>query len=109
MRLPATSANIAAGLCGCSWLRAASGSSASGCRAGCGAGIDFETFTGPFVAFWGFGQYLLPLAVLELYFRALDRANPLGLITMAAGLLVLTVGTGIGIFAASAGMWLPRL
>ena len=74
-----------------------------------GAGIDFETFTGPFVYFWGFGQYLLPLAVLELYFRALDRASASGRITMAAGLVVLTVAMGVGIFAASVGMWLPRI
>lgn len=74
-----------------------------------GIGVDFDTFTGPFIAFWGFAQYLLPLAVLELYFRAQDSADASGRIAMAASLVVLTVAMGIGIFAATAGMWLPRL
>ena len=74
-----------------------------------GAGIDFETFTGPFISFWGFAQYLLPLAVLELYFRAQDSTAASGRIAMAASLVVLTVAMGVGIFAATAGMWLPRL
>ena len=74
-----------------------------------GAGIDFETFTGPFIYFLGFGQYLLPLAVLELYFHTSDRGGASGRIAMAAGLFMLTVVMGVGIFAASAGMWLPRI
>lgn len=74
-----------------------------------GAGIDFETFSGPFLYFWGFAQYLLPLAVLELYFRARDSANVKGRVALAAGLCVLTVAMGIGVFAATMGMWLPRI
>ena len=74
-----------------------------------GVGIDFETFTGPFLSFWAFGQYLLPLAVLEIYLRVKDRADVPGRVAMAAGLFGLTVLTGVGIFAATIGLWLPRL
>jgi uncharacterized membrane protein len=72
-------------------------------------GFDPATFRGPFLTFLGFAQYLLPLAVLELYLRTQDRAGAPGRFAMAAGLFVLTVAMGIGIFAATMGMWLPRL
>ncbi len=57
-----------------------------------------ERFDGPFFLFWGFGCYLLPLAVLELYLRAKEGAGPRGRFAMAGGLAVLTVLMGIGIF-----------
>jgi hypothetical protein len=72
-------------------------------------GFDPETFTGPFITFWSFASYLLPLAVLELYLRAQERAGNRGQFAMAATLAVLTVATAIGIFAATMGMWLPAL
>lgn len=71
-----------------------------------GIGKDFD---GPFVRFWAFGCYLVPLAVLELYLRAQDRGTLAGRYVMAGGLAVLTLGTGIGIVGAAMGMWLPRL
>ena len=74
-----------------------------------GLGIDWETFTGPFIYFIGFAQYLLPLIVLELYFRAQDREEPTGQIVLAAAIAFLTLFMGIGIFAATMGMWLPRM
>ena len=72
-------------------------------------GFDPETFQGPFLTFLGFAQYLLPLAVLELYLRTQDRASAPGRFAMASGLFVLTVAMGVGIFVATMGMWLPRL
>ncbi|HEX7028068.1 MAG TPA: DUF2306 domain-containing protein [Gammaproteobacteria bacterium] len=72
-------------------------------------GFDPETFRGPFLTFLGFAQYLLPLAVLEIYFWALDRAGALGKSVTAGGVFVLTVAMGVGIFTATMGMWLPRL
>lgn len=72
-------------------------------------GFDPETFRGPFLVFMGFAQYLLPLAVLELYLWVQDRAGTFGKSVMAGGLFVLTAGTGVGIFAATVGMWLPRI
>jgi hypothetical protein len=72
-------------------------------------GFDPKTFTGPFLVFLAFAQYLLPLAVLELYFLAQDRRDPRGQLAMAGGLVVLTLAMSAGIAAAAAIMWLPHL
>ncbi len=72
-------------------------------------GYDPVTFTGPFLYFLAFAQYLLPLAVLELYFRTKDKASAPGRFAMAITILVLTVLMGVGIFAAFMGMWLPKI
>jgi uncharacterized membrane protein len=74
-----------------------------------GVGIDEKSFSGPFVYVWHFGQYLLPLAVLELYFRARDSANAHHRSAMAVGLFVLTMLMGLGIFLVATKMWLPRI
>lgn len=73
------------------------------------AGFDPKTFRGPFLSFWAFADYLLPLAILELYFRTRDRAGATGRFAMAAALFVVTIALGIGIVVATKGMWLPRL
>jgi Predicted membrane protein (DUF2306) len=54
-----------------------------------------------FFRFWTFGCYLVPLAVLELYLRVKQSAGPGGRYAMAAGLLVLTILMGVGIFGVS--------
>lgn len=72
-------------------------------------GIDLETFTGPAVTFIAFGQYLIPLAALELYFFARDKAGVLGKLATSLVILLLTLAMGFGIFAATMGMWLPRI
>lgn len=73
------------------------------------AGFDPKTFQGPFLTVWAFGQYLLPLAVLELYMRARDRGGAPARLAMAAGLFVLTVATGVGIVVATMGLWLRHI
>ncbi len=73
------------------------------------AGFDPKTFTGPFLSFLAFAQYLLPLAVLEAYFRTRERAGPRARLAMAAGLAGLTLLTALGIGAAVMIMWLPRM
>jgi hypothetical protein len=73
------------------------------------AGFDPNTFTGPFLTFWSFGQYLMPLAVLELYLRTRDRGGAPGRLAMATGLLILTVAMGVGIFLTTRRAWLPRI
>jgi len=74
-----------------------------------GVGINTETFTGPFMLFWFYGQMFVPLAVLEIYFRAQDaeRSSP----KIIAAILVFAAAgaTALGVFAATVGMWLPRL
>ncbi|QNQ11835.1 DUF2306 domain-containing protein [Sphingomonas alpina] len=72
-------------------------------------GIGGKGFDGPFVRFWAYGCYLLPLAVLELYLLAQGRSGPAGKLAMAGLLFVLSAGVGIGIFGAFMGMWLPRM
>lgn len=72
-------------------------------------GFDPETFRGPFITFLGIGQYAIPLLVLELYFLAKDRAKTPGKLMMALTLIAITFFMGLGIFAATTGMWLPRL
>ena len=73
------------------------------------AGFDPATFSGPFLTALAFAQYLLPLAVLELFLRVQVRANPRAQLAMAAGMTVLTLGTLAGIAAASMILWLPRM
>ena len=72
-------------------------------------GFDPETFTGPVLTVIGFGQYLFPLAVLETYFLVRRRDINREKIATALFLFLLTLVMGAGIFAAIAGMWLPRL
>ena len=72
-------------------------------------GFDAATFTGPLPTFWTFAEYLLPLAVLELYFYAQERGGSLRRIATAGVLVVLTLGMGAGIFVVAAGQWIPRV
>ena len=61
--------------------------------------FDQVTFSGPFLTFMSFAQYLVPLAVLEIYLRTQDQAGASGRFAMAAGLFVLTLVMGAGIAA----------
>lgn len=72
-------------------------------------GFDPETFRGPFLVFLGFGQYLIPLAIVELYFIAQRKKKSLIKILSAAIIFAFTVITALGTFAATMGMWLPRI
>ncbi|MES2015392.1 MAG: DUF2306 domain-containing protein [Pseudomonadota bacterium] len=72
-------------------------------------GFDPGSFRGPFLDFLAFAQYLLPLAVLELFLRAQEWNSAAGRIAVAASLVALTVAMGIGIFGAAMGMWLPHM
>lgn len=72
-------------------------------------GFDPKTFQGPFLTFLSFADFLLPLAVLQLYFHAQGSKVPARRLAVAAGLFALTLMTGGGIAAASLILWLPRL
>lgn len=72
-------------------------------------GFDPETFRGPFLVFLGFGQYLIPLLIVELYFIAQRKKQMAPNIFAALTLLAFTVITALGTFAATMGMWLPRI
>lgn len=72
-------------------------------------GFDPTTFTGPLLTFLGFAQYLVPLAVLELYLRAQSSGSSIQRVAVAGGLSVLTVAMAAGIFAVSMAAWVPEV
>lgn len=72
-------------------------------------GFDGKTFTGPFLTFLAFAQTLLPLLIVELYFRAQKSRSPRFKLAITALLIVATIATAAGIFGAFMGMWRPRL
>ena len=67
-----------------------------------------EDFDGPFVRFLAFGCYLIPLAGLELYFRA-ARAGAASKLITAGVVSGMTLVMALGIVGAMMGMWLPRV
>ncbi|GGD00700.1 DUF2306 domain-containing protein [Undibacterium terreum] len=73
------------------------------------AGFNPDTFTGPFLSFLAYAQYLLPLAVLELYLRCRTSGGVMAHIAMAAVLTGVTLAMSLGIAVATVGMWLPRM
>jgi uncharacterized membrane protein len=70
-------------------------------------GFDPTTFQGPLLTYMSFAQYLIPLGVLEIYLRAQDHTGSLGRMATAAGLFVLTLAMGAGIFAVTMAVWVP--
>ena len=73
------------------------------------AGFDPATFTGPFLSFLAYAQYLLPLAMLELYLRCRAHGGVVAHAGMALALAALTLAMCVGIAVATMGMWLPRM
>jgi uncharacterized membrane protein len=73
------------------------------------AGFDVATFTGPFLSFLAFAQYLLPLGVLELYLLAHAGGGAVARGCTAALLAALTLAMAVGVAVAIMGMWLPRM
>lgn len=55
----------------------------------------------PFLLFWVVGCYLVPLAVLELYLRAKEDAGPVARISVAGGLVALTLLMAVGVLGFS--------
>jgi tetratricopeptide (TPR) repeat protein len=70
-------------------------------------GFDPTTFQGPLLTYMSYAQYLLPLAVLEIYLRAQDHSGALGRMAAAVGLFILTLAMGAGIFAVTMAVWVP--
>src|SRR6185295_14429805 len=57
-----------------------------------------KNFDGPFDTFIVFASYLVPLAILQLYFHAQERAGAGGKLAMAVALVALTGLMALGIF-----------
>ncbi|MEO9079705.1 MAG: DUF2306 domain-containing protein [Rhodanobacter sp.] len=72
-------------------------------------GFDPDTFTGPALTTIAFAQYLLPLAMLQMYLHTQNHARSRGRLFMAGALVAATLFTAVGIFAASMMLWLPNL
>ncbi|GAB5382485.1 MAG: DUF2306 domain-containing protein [Aliiglaciecola sp.] len=72
-------------------------------------GVDLETFTGPAIKIMTVGQFLLPLLILECYFAGQQSTNHLNKVLASVIVLLTTLCMSVGIFAAFAGMWLPRM
>jgi hypothetical protein len=72
-------------------------------------GFNPKTFLGPFLDFLTFAQLLIPIAVLEVYFRVQQKAGANARFAFAGTLMILTLAMGVGIFGATMGMWLPRI
>lgn len=72
-------------------------------------GFDPSTFRGPALDILTYLQFLLPLALLELYFIAKERASRGARYSAAGVLLVATMAMGAGIAVATVGMWLPHM
>jgi hypothetical protein len=72
-------------------------------------GFDPQTFSGPFLTALAFAQFVLPLALLELYLRAQASGVPGRQLVAAAALGVATLATLGGVGAATAMLWLPHL
>ena len=73
-----------------------------------GPALIGEDFDGPFVRFWAFGCYLVPLVMLEIYLRAGAGTGRSAKFVAAGLLLAVTAVAGVGILGAVMGMWLPR-
>ncbi|MBS0584123.1 MAG: DUF2306 domain-containing protein [Proteobacteria bacterium] len=74
------------------------------------AGFDPKTFSGPFLTVLAFAAYaVLPLAVLEGYLRAQRSRVAWVPYAMASGIALLTLAMAMGVAAAAAILWLPRL
>ncbi len=72
-------------------------------------GFDMKTFSGPAITILGFGQTLLPLAILQLYLHAERSTQPLVRYAVAAVIGGSTAVMSFGLLAAANKMWLPHL
>jgi hypothetical protein len=73
------------------------------------AGFDPKTFLGPFLDILTFAQTLVPLAALELYFRASASSSKTLRLATAGAMCAFTAITAIGITGATMFMWWPRM
>ena len=72
-------------------------------------GFNPETFQGPFLSFLNFAQFLLPLALVEVFFWVKKNGSQKGKLALSAFYFVCALATAAGIFAATMGMWGPRM
>lgn len=71
--------------------------------------FDPATLTGSLLTVMTFAQYLVPLAILELYFRAQDRPSAPRRMATAGVLVASTLIMVAGLFAVSMAIWVPQV
>src|SRR5579864_865456 len=72
-------------------------------------GLDPTNFTGPLPTSLSYAQYLIPLVVLEIYFRAQDRPGAMRRLATAGLIFVLTFAMLAGLFAVTMADWVPKI
>ena len=72
-------------------------------------GFNGDTFEGPFLTFMSVAEWLLPLALFELYTVIQRRGRVYERIGMASALLLMSIVTGVGVFGVLMGAWLPAV
>jgi hypothetical protein len=74
-------------------------------------GFDPKTFTGPFLTALSIFSYAIPISliILEMYFYAQKNQNKTFSMITSGVIFIATIVMGVGIFAATMGMWLPRI
>lgn len=68
-----------------------------------------DDMSGPADIVLTFGSYLIPLALLEIYFAASRTANPVAKVFVALLIVAAAAYTAIGVFGTVAFMWAPYL
>jgi len=76
--------------------------------AGTGA-FDLTALKGSVLTFMTFGQYIIPLAVLELYFWTQRRGGRAATLAMAAGLVAISLTMTAGVAAGSIAIFVPAI
>lgn len=72
-------------------------------------GFDMKTFEGPALNILYTLCYIVPVMAIELYFRTKDSNNSKAKWALSTFVLVLSCCIAVGSFAATMGMWLPRI
>ena len=68
-----------------------------------------ENFDGPFVFWWHWGSLIVPLLILEFYFRAKTTQNSTIRRIVAMAVFGSTLVMGIGIIGAFVALWMPYM
>ena len=72
-------------------------------------GLDRGGVTGPFLTAVSYGQFIVPLAIYEVYWRVRDHGGAAARVATAGGLLVLTLVLGGGIAGATIALFVPQI
>lgn len=72
-------------------------------------GFNPETLQGPFLTILSLSQYTLPLVLFELYQNAIKSSKKSLIWTSTVLIFLFTIVIGVGTFAASMSIWIPKM